>query len=180
MVKRKDKKVNVNKKKEETKPIERPTMPAIWNPFDVIDTMDRWLWDDPWRPGWPRRWGSLSPREFMQQRWLEADTKIAPLDLVDNGKNYKVITEMPGVSKKDLEINVTPNGISICGEMTTETKEEEQGYLRHERSYSTLCRNMPFPEEVNPDGAEAFLKDGVLKITIPKKTPTKGKKVPIK
>ncbi len=180
MVKRNEKKVKVNKKKKETTPTEQQTTPTIWNPFDFIDTMDRWLWEDPWRPGWPRLRGSLSPREFMQRRWLEADTKIAPLDFIDNGKEYKLVTEMPGVSKKDVEINVTPNGISICGETTTETKEQETGYLRRERSYSTLCRNMPFPEEVNPDGAEAFLKDGVLEVTVPKKTPIKGRKVPIK
>ncbi|MBN2066476.1 MAG: Hsp20/alpha crystallin family protein [Candidatus Thermoplasmatota archaeon] len=180
MVKQKEKKVKVKANKNETMPIEHQTTPALWNPFDFVDTVDRWLWDDPWRPGWPRRWGSLSPREFMQHRWLEADAKIAPLDLVDTGKEYKLVAEMPGVSKKDLEINVTPNGIRICGETTTETKEAEKGYLRRERSYSTLCRNMNFPEEVNPDGAEAFLKDGILEITLPKKTPTKGRKLPIK
>ena len=89
---------------------------------------------------------------------------------------------MPGVNKSDIEVNVTENQISICGETKTETKEDDEGWIRRERSYSTICRTMPFPEEVNPDKADAKLKDGILEITVSKKKPTseKGRNIPVK
>jgi len=120
-------------------------------------------------------------------RWPRAslisddDTKLVPVDLVETEKEYKVVAEMPGVDKKDLEVSVTENNISICGETENEIKKEQEGYLHRERSYSTPCRNLRFPEAVNPDKAEATLKDGVLEVKIPKRKPTiAGKVVPIK
>ena len=177
MVKKKAKKVNVKTKKGKSLPVEKTQTPAVWNPFDIFENMERFFMEDPWTPLWWRPRRPLSP---WSGNWLEADTKITPLDLVDNGNEYKVIAEVPGVLKKDLEVNITTNGISICGETTTETKQKDEGYVRRERSYSTLCRNMSFPEEVNPDKAEATLKDGILEVKVSKKTPTKGRSVPIK
>ncbi|MFW6120587.1 MAG: Hsp20/alpha crystallin family protein [Petrotogales bacterium] len=181
MARKKEKKINVKKDKKRTQ--EKSTTPALWNPFELMDAMDRWFWEDPWAPFWHRRRrGSLIPRKpWFTQRW-EPDMKFTAVDLVDTGKEYKVIAEMPGVLKKDVEVSITPNDIRICGEMKTETKKEEEGYIRRERGYSTLCRTMPFPEEVNPDKAEAALKDGILEIKIGKKRPTtgRGRNIPVK
>lgn len=181
MVKKKEKKINIKKVKKSKQ--DNTTKPALWNPFEMMDVMDRWFWEDPWAPLWHRRrWGSLIPRDpWFTQQW-EPEVKLTAVDLVDTGKQYKVIAEMPGVSKKDLEVSITPNDIRICGEMKTETKKEEEGYVRQERSYSTLCRTMPFPEEVNPEKAEASLKEGILEIKVDKKSPTtgRGKTIPVK
>jgi len=177
MVKKKDKKIKIKTKKGK-QPLEKTTAPVVWSPLDIYENFDRLFWEDPWMSRWWRRW-QLSPRS---DRWFETDTKITPLDLVDTGKEYKIVAEVPGVSKKDLEVNITPTGISICGETALETKEEDKGYIRRERSYSTICRNMAFPEEVNPDKAEATLKDGILEVRVGKKTPTtsQGRKIPVK
>ncbi|MDH7506603.1 MAG: Hsp20/alpha crystallin family protein [Candidatus Thermoplasmatota archaeon] len=178
MKKEKDKKVDIKTKKiDETKKI---STPLIWNPFDFMESMERFFWDDPWKPMWRRRWGSLIPGSFLFDRWLEPDLKQTSIDMIDTGKEYKIIAEMPGVDKKDVEISVTNNNISICGNVKSETKEEDKNYLRRERSYSTICRSISFPEEVNPDKAEAVLKDGILEIKIAKKTPIKGRNIPVK
>jgi HSP20 family protein len=112
----------------------------------------------------------------------EPDTKVTPLDIVDTGKDFKVIAEMPGVSKQDLEVTITSDTINICGDTKTVTDEEGEGFIRRERSYSTICRNMRFPEEVNPEKAEASLKDGILEVRVSKMKPTtvKGRSIPIK
>lgn len=182
MVKKKSKKINIKTKKEKKK-TSKETTPAVWNPWDIIESMDRWFWEDPWEPWprlWRRRWGFPGFREWWPEHWLEPNVKYTNIDLVDKGKEYKVIAEMPGVSKEDVEVSITPNSIDICGETKTETKEEDKGYIRRERSYSTICRTMMFPEEVNPEKAEATLKDGILEITVEKKTPTVGRKIKVK
>jgi HSP20 family protein len=179
MVKKKEKKINVKTKKGKQKTPEKTTSPTIWNPWDIMDNMDRFFWEDPWTPFWRRpRWGSIIPRE----NWFDTDTRITAIDMVDTGKEYKITAEMPGVNKKDIEVNLTPNNISICGETKTESKEKDEGWIRRERSYSTICRTMAFPEEVNPDKADAMLKDGILEILVKKRMPTssKGRNIPVK
>jgi len=175
----KKKKIPIKAKKGKSiTPAEQPaSTPAIWNPFDVMENMDRFFMDDPWRPLWWRRWLSSDP---WYREWMTTDTKPATIDMIDLGDKFKILAELPGVAKKDVDVNITNDRISICGEAKTDIEEEHDGYLRRERSYSTLCRNMVFPDEVNPDKAEATLKDGVLEIYVPKKTPTKGRSIPIK
>ena len=178
MVKKKEKKVNIKTNSKKT-PTRRTNTPTVWNPFEMLDNFDRFIMEDPWTPSWWRHKRPLSP---WHSNWLQADMKITPLDLVDSGNKYKVIAEVPGVLKNDLEVNITENTISICGETKKETKKEDEGYLRRERSYSTICRNINFPEEVDPNKAEATLKNGILEVEVHKKEPTsnKGRKIPIK
>jgi len=179
MIKKKEKKININTKSSMKTPKKGSLVPTVWNPFDMLDNFDRIFIENPWTPSW---WRQRRPLVPWQGNWLEADTKITPLDLVDSGDRYKVIAEVPGVLKNDLEVNITENTIDICGETKTDTKEKDEGYLRRERRYSTLCRNIKFPEEVNPNKAEATLKDGILEVEVFKKKPTlqKGRKIPIK
>ena len=182
MVKKKQKNINIKSKKE-NKPVPKEKTPVNWNPWDIMESFDRMFWDDPWTPFWNRRrWGGVIPRKKWYEDLLDSDTKITAIDMIDTGKEYKISAEMPGVNKKDIEVNVTENQISICGETKTETKEDEEGWIRRERSYSTICRSMQFQEEVNPDKADATLKDGILEITVLKKKPTidKGRNIPVK
>jgi HSP20 family molecular chaperone IbpA len=174
MVKKKEKKINIKTRKGKIKPPERVTTPAVWNPWDLMDRMDRWFWEDPWVPIWRRRWSGLTPAEKLADQWFDTDKKITAIDMIDTGKEYKIKAEMPGVNKKDVEVNITTNNISICGEIKIETDEKDKGWVRRERSYSTICRTMTFPEEVNPDKADATLNNGILEILVKKKTPTTG------
>jgi len=179
MVKEKEKKIDVKTKKAD-KLSKKASTPVIWNPFDLMESFDRFFWDDPWRPMWRRRWGTIVPSNLLFYKWLEPNMKQTSIDLIDNGDKYKIIAEMPGVDKKDVEISITNNNINICGNVKSETKEESKNYVRRERSYSTICRSMSFPEEVDPDKAEAVLKDGILEIKIAKKTPSKSRNIPVK
>jgi HSP20 family protein len=173
MTKKKEKKIDVKKK--DRKADTKKPMPSVWDPSTIYDAMERNFWDDPWTPFWGRRRGTLIPREFLRGNY-PTEFKHSNVDLIDNGKEYKVVAELPGVNKNDVDISLSDTNINICGETKTETDEENDDYVRRERSYSTLCRRMNFPEEVNPDKAEATLKDGILEITIAKKHPSSGRK----
>ena len=180
MVKKKEKKIKIKNKKSKKITSEKKTTPTVWNPFDIMNAMDQWFWDDPWTPLWRRRWDSMIPRDNWYNRWLEPDMKQTAIDIIDTGKEFKVIAEMPGVSKSDVQVSITDNNISICGETKTEIEDKDESYIRYERNYSTLCRSMAFPEEVNLDKAEATLKDGILEVRVAKKTPKRGRNIPVK
>ncbi|MCX6659678.1 MAG: Hsp20/alpha crystallin family protein [Candidatus Bathyarchaeota archaeon] len=165
-------------KKKKSSVREKKTMGEIvpWHSTDYLREIDRLFRDSlrgfgsiltPIGPSWVRPW---SP-------WFElAEVREPSTDLVDAGKEYHVNAEMPGIPKENLNITVAVRGIEIEGEAQTDLEEEKKGFVRRERSYSRVHRNLAFPEDVIPDKAEATLKDGLLEVRIPKKKPTDVKK----
>ena len=148
---------------------------TLANPMAVMSNMDR-IFDD-----FRSEWESL----FLPSRNFVSDLTRAPLvDLADNGKEYVVKAEVPGLNKDDLIIEVTENSVEISGETKAEEKEEDKskGYIRRERRYSSFYRSLPLPESVLTDKVDAELKDGVLTVKLPKAAPPekKTKKISVK
>lgn len=85
---------------------------------------------------------------------------------------FKVITDMPGLSKDDIEVSLQDNLLSIKGEKKTEKKDEnsENNYYLNERSNMSFARTISLPEGVDADKAEVEFKDGILSISMPVKT----------
>lgn len=71
---------------------------------------------------------------------------------------------------------MTKDGIEISGQTGAEREGTERNFVVRERSYSSVYKRLAFPEEVIPEKANAKIKDGVLEVSIPKKTPTPGVK----
>lgn len=177
MVKKKEKNINI-KKEAGKKTTEKVRSPQLWRPLDIWEDVNRLFSEDPWYSPW---WGSWGYRLPKFGRISDDDIKFIPLDVIDDNKEYKIIAEMPGVPKKNIEVKITNDTLSICGNTDTDVKKEEEGYIRRERTYSTLCRNLRFPEDVNPDNAFATLNDGILEIKVPKiKKIKKGRSITIK
>ena len=93
-------------------------------------------------------------------------------DLADEGNRYVVKVDLPGVKKKDVELNITENSIEICAEHKDESEEKKKNFLRKERSEVSYYRTLPLPEKVLANKAKAKLTDGTLNITLPKAKPT--------
>lgn len=86
---------------------------------------------------------------------------------------------VPGVDKKDLNITLTEDSITIKGEIKKEKEEKKKNYYRQEISYGAFSRTIPLPVEVNTDGAKATLKDGILEVVLPKSEKAKVKEVKV-
>ena len=99
-------------------------------------------------------------------------TREAYADLVDTGTEYHVHAEVPGIPKDQIDISITKDKIEISGRAQTVRKDEDKGYIVRERGYAEIYKRMSFTEDVIPKKATATLKDGVLEIRVPKKTPT--------
>ena len=102
---------------------------------------------------------------------------------IKDGK-FKVITDMPGLSKDDIEVSVQDGLLSVKGQKRTEKKDEksEGNYYLNERSGMSFSRTISLPEGVDTDKAEVEFKDGVLNISMPIKAMPKpeAKKLTIK
>lgn len=136
-------------------------MAEEWNPFNEMKK-GRGLFDE---------WFFGSP--FSERR---TDSRRPLTDISDEGDKLEIITELPGVKKDDIEINVEEDSIQIKTKSKSKTEEKKENYYFHERSYSSFNRVLPLPVKVIPDKAEAEFKNGILSVTIPKKEPTKKKK----
>lgn len=95
------------------------------------------------------------------------------LDIIDEKEHYKIVAELPGIDKKDLEINVTENNLTIKAEVNQEKKEEDKGYFYQERRHESYQRSIALPGEVMPEETKAEYKNGILEVKLKKKHESK-------
>jgi len=100
-------------------------------------------------------------------------------DLEETDKEVIAKFEMPGVDKKDIQLNITEDKIEVKVEKKQEAKVEKKGFYREERSYRGFYRAMALPSNVIPEKAKAKYKDGVLEVTLPKTEAKKKNKIEI-
>ena len=138
-----------------------------WRPFRELtpfrDEIDR-LFEDFWG-----RWPAVLERE-----WAPA------LDVSETEDKVLVKVELPGIDPKDIEVTVQGDLLTIKGERKQEKEEKEEDYHRVERYYGSFCRTLRLPAVAEFDKIAAGYKDGVLKLSIPKKEEAKAKKIEVK
>ena len=102
------------------------------------------------------------------------------LDLKEDDKAYKVHADIPGVKKEDIQVDIDGNQVSISAESRME-KEEKKGekVLRSERYCGKVARSFTLAHDVDETKAVAKYTDGVLELTLPKKTTSTSKKLAI-
>ena len=94
-------------------------------------------------------------------------------DVIDEGNQFRVKMDVPGVKKNEISLNVTDNSLEVSAEHKEESEEKKKNYLRKERSHISYYRTLPMSEEVVSGKVKAKLTDGVLDIILPKTKPTK-------
>lgn len=102
------------------------------------------------------------------------ETRLPLCDMEDLGDRYEISLEAPGIPKEKITIKAGIDYIDISGEEEKQTKEKGKNYLYNERSYSSLRRRIPTPEEIVPSKVDAKMENGVLHVQVPKKTPTRN------
>ncbi|MGM0545198.1 MAG: Hsp20/alpha crystallin family protein [Bacteroidota bacterium] len=123
--------------------------------------------------------------ELIPFSWRFDDSEVAmrtwtpTTDMFETDGEYIVEVELPGLTKKDIQINCQDNVLTIEGERKQEKEEEHPEYLRSERSYGTFKRSIILPTSILEDKVKATFKEGVLKVTVPKAEKSKRKSVPI-
>lgn len=94
-------------------------------------------------------------------------------DLADEGNEFVATIELPGVGKKDITLDVQPDGIRVRAQSETEKEKTGRTWVRRERSAVSYDRYIGLPDEVSPDQVTAKFDNGVLTIRAPKLEPSK-------
>ncbi len=109
----------------------------------------------------------------------DLETRFPLCDMEDLGDKYEITLETPGIPKEKITIKAGVDYIDISGEQEKKTEEKRKNYLYNERSYSSLRRRISTPEEIVPSKVDAKMENGVLRVEVPKKTPTKSEETKV-
>jgi len=126
-------------------------------------------------------WDSESYRALPDYAGKKGDMFLrSPLtDIEETDKEVIVKFEIPGVDKKDIQLNVTEDKIEVRVEKKQEARIEKKGFYREERNYRGFYRAMTLPSNVIPEKAKAKYKDGILEVIMPKSENKKRSKIEI-
>ena len=113
-----------------------------------------------------------SPNQYHHWK-LDINGAVATLsmDVSEDDKAYHVKAEVPGVKKEDIHVAVENNQVSITTEFKKETEEKKgETVLRSERYCGMQSRSFTLMHDVDQSKAEARYQDGILELTLPKKS----------
>ncbi|MBI3111585.1 MAG: Hsp20/alpha crystallin family protein [Ignavibacteriales bacterium] len=102
------------------------------------------------------------------------------VDIAEQQNEYVVKMELPGINKEDVKITLESNVLTIRGEKKQEKETREGSYRRAERSYGSFQRSFTLSTTVKSDRIDAFYKDGVLTVTLPKVEEAKPVQIEVK
>jgi HSP20 family protein len=105
--------------------------------------------------------------------FLRPTATIPKLDVSETDKEVHVTVELPGLSEKDLDVELVDDRLKIRGEKKDSREVKEHNFHRMERTFGSFERVVSLPAKVQRDGVEATFKDGVLSVVLPKVEPTR-------
>jgi HSP20 family protein len=141
-----------------------------WEPLrDLLTLQDRMnrLFDDSMR--------GIRPEENA----LSSGIWSPPVDIYETEGDVILKAELPEVNQKDIDIQVENNTLTLKGERRFEKETKKENFHRIERAYGTFTRSFTLPNAIDQEKIHADYKDGVLKITMPKREETKSKQIKV-
>lgn len=95
------------------------------------------------------------------------EVKFLPnVDVIEKEKSFELQVALPGVNKKDVELHIADNVLTLKGERKLENEKEEGRYYSFETNYGTFKRSFRLPKNVDQTQIDASYKDGILSINM--------------
>ncbi len=103
----------------------------------------------------------------------------ASVDVADRGDEFVVTADLPGYRKEDIDLTLQGDRLGIRAEREQESEQTDEGegegrYIRKERSHRSVNRTVTIPEEVDEESVSADYRNGVLTVTLPKRSASEG------
>jgi len=102
-----------------------------------------------------------------------------PIDVVEEPERYRVICDVPGVKREDIEITLAQSVLTVKGEKNTARKAGEDRRYREETWHGKFQRSVALPTPVDATKVSADLVDGVLTVSLPKHQDAMPKQIAI-
>lgn len=113
----------------------------------------------------------MSPGFFVKPLHGDPLPQSIKVDVKENGNGYIVHAEMPGVAKEDIHVNIDGNVVTLRAEVKQQDAQTaDEKLLRSERYYGSVARSFQLPVDIDQAQAKAKYDNGVLTLTLPRKT----------
>jgi len=143
-----------------------------WEPSrDLVSLQERMnrVFDESFR-------GSARPND---DDWALGGSWAPAVDIYEKDGNIVLKAELPGIDAKSVDIHVENNVLTLRGERKFEEEVKKDNFHRVERAYGTFTRSFTLPTVVDTGKIKAAFKDGVLKLTLPKREESKPKQIQV-
>ena len=141
-----------------------------WDPFkDLLTLQDRMnrLFDESVRNVKP------GDEALSSAIWSPA------VDIYETDDEVVVKAELPEINQKDIDIQIENNTVTLRGERKFNKETKKENFHRIERAYGPFSRSFSLPGTVDQEKISADYKDGILKISMPKRAETKPKQIKV-
>ncbi|HQR36118.1 MAG TPA: Hsp20/alpha crystallin family protein [Blastocatellia bacterium] len=118
--------------------------------------------------------GKLAEENWSLTSWSPS------CDIYETDNEIVVKAELPEVKKEDVSVSIENNVLSIHGERKFSEETKKENYRRLERSYGEFSRSFTLPSFVDINKVNAEFKDGMLRVSLPKREEAKPKQVDVK
>jgi HSP20 family protein len=118
--------------------------------------------------------------EFAQGSGQDGAQLVPKIDVSETDKTIEISAEMPGLERKDVDISIDEDTLTVRGEKKVEEDSKDKNVQHSERSYGVFLRVLQLPPGVDPSSVQATMSNGILKITIPKPAKPEPKKIEVK
>ncbi|MBO0721242.1 MAG: Hsp20/alpha crystallin family protein [Blastocatellia bacterium] len=119
---------------------------------------------------WPR---FFSGEEVLSGTWTPS------VDIYEDQNSIVLEADLPGIKPEDFKLSIENYKLTLSGERKFEKEEKGENFHRVERSYGSFTRNFTLPSTVNVDEVKADFKDGVLRVTLPKREEVKARNIQV-
>lgn len=113
------------------------------------------------------------PSATIHSNWSPA------LDIQEKEDHYEIKVDLPGVDKKDIEVNLEDDLLSVSGKRDVQTEKEKDGRSYRERFSGSFTRRVRLPEDVNPEKVKATYNNGVLHLALEKQEEARKRNVKV-
>jgi HSP20 family molecular chaperone IbpA len=139
---------------------------------NIHEAVNRWL------PLWGRRTSDPQGGEA----WLASifDGDVPPIDVEEKDNEIVVMAEIPGLDKKDFNVEISGDRLILRGQKKLENEERGRDYYFAERRFGAFTRVIPLPSEVDVKKASAKYKNGLLRVVLPKANDANAKRIEVR
>ncbi len=118
----------------------------------------------------PAYWDDFFNDRFYKHFNTTASQTHSPaVNVIEDEKGYRIEVAVPGVSKKDFNLAVEDDVLTISTEKKESKKDQQANFLRREFDYQSFKRSFQLPETIDQESIQASHEAGILKVNLPKR-----------
>jgi HSP20 family protein len=122
---------------------------------------------------------STLPRLFNGEEELSGNWSPR-VDISEEQNSIVLEADLPGMKPEEFKLSIENFKLTLSGERKFEKEARNGNWHRVERGYGSFARTFALPNTVNVEGVKAEFRDGVLRVTLPKREEVKARQIEVK